>query len=273
MMTWRYYNYAMMPSTAPHKSADIEPVNNGTIWRMGEGKALLARWTSDFDCGYETEWWYVIKDMPFDISSLKSKRRYEINKGKKNFEVKRIVAAEYPEELFEVQVAAFSGWPEKYRPTVNKENFCMGLRTWDKYIVYGGFERETGKLVAYAQLSEHAEYLDFSVLRANPNYERNGINAAMVAAIVENYNGRLSDGFYICDGERSIRHETAFQDYLEKYFGFRKAYCRLNIKYRCPFGLVVKVMYPMRHRIKSDSRIGSMSCAILRMEEIRRSYI
>lgn len=46
----------------------------------------------------------------------------------------------------------------------------------------------------------------------------------MVARILEDNNDRLNKGFYINDGARSIRHETAFQDYLEKYFGFRKAY-------------------------------------------------
>lgn len=46
-----------------------------------DGKPYLARWTSSFDCGHETNWWYVIKDTPFDINELKKKRRYEIRKG------------------------------------------------------------------------------------------------------------------------------------------------------------------------------------------------
>lgn len=50
-----------------------------------DGNPYFARWTDNFDCGYETEWWYCIKDEPFDISKINSKKRYEINKGKKNF--------------------------------------------------------------------------------------------------------------------------------------------------------------------------------------------
>ena len=53
-------------------------------------KALFARWTSEFDCGYETNWWYVIKDKEFDLSALKSNYRYKINKGNKNFDVRVI---------------------------------------------------------------------------------------------------------------------------------------------------------------------------------------
>jgi hypothetical protein len=65
---WKYYNHAMIPTTAPHEIPDLTPIKSGSIWnRLREGMPLLARWTSDFDCGYETEWWYCIKDSPFDI--------------------------------------------------------------------------------------------------------------------------------------------------------------------------------------------------------------
>ncbi len=72
----------------------------------------------------------------------------------------------------------------------------------------------------------------------------------MVARILEDNNDSLNKGFYINDGARSIRHETAFQDYLEKYFGFRKAYCKLHIAYRFPVNIAVKLLYPFRKKIK-----------------------
>ena len=53
--------------------------------------------------------------------------------------------------------------------------------------------------------------------------------------IKEEFSQKIGKNFYICDGERNILHETSFQNYLEKYFGFRKAYCKLNLKYRCFF--------------------------------------
>ena len=72
--------------------------------KIGGGIPLLARWTSDWDCGYETEWWYCIKDTPFDISTLKSKRRYEINKGNKNFEVREINQDQNGDNNFNIEV-------------------------------------------------------------------------------------------------------------------------------------------------------------------------
>lgn len=77
---------------------------------MDGGQPLLARWTEDYDCQQKTEWWYVIKDTMFDINELKAKRRYEINKGKKNFEVRRIDHSIYVDDLFKVQIAAYQSW-------------------------------------------------------------------------------------------------------------------------------------------------------------------
>lgn len=71
---WQYYNHAAVPTTAPHEIPDVSSITDGNIWKMGGGTPLLARWTTDFDCGYETNWWYVIKDIPFNISELKAKK-------------------------------------------------------------------------------------------------------------------------------------------------------------------------------------------------------
>ena len=75
---WIYYNRAALPTVSPKDEPDTAPVRSGEIWKT-DGHPLLARWTTEFDCGCETEWWYVVKDTPFDIGSLKAKRRYEIN--------------------------------------------------------------------------------------------------------------------------------------------------------------------------------------------------
>lgn len=266
---WKYYNHAVISVTSPNETVQV-PKFDRSFWRNWGKYPLFARWTSDFDCGYETSWWYVIKDTSFDISKLNSKRRYEINKGKKNFEVRRINALDYSDELLSVHISALSEWPEKYRPIVNKKAFKENLKGWYNAIIYGGFDREDGRLCAYSYLTEYIEYVEFSVLRARPESEKKGINAAMVVAIVEDYNDKLGSKFYINDGARAIRHETAFQDYLEKYFGFRKAYCKLNIKYRPAFALLINALYPFRNHITDKSSIGSKMSAVLRMEELRR---
>lgn len=280
-MDWKYYNYAMIPNVPPHVDIDTTVIENGNIWEYQGGeercKPLLARWTSDFDCCYETNWWYCIKDTPFNIAALSSKKRYEINKGKKNFRVMVIDASAYVEEIIEIQKNAWKNYPEAYRPAFNAADIRKKVPEWNKYITFGAFDIETGKLYAYARLEEHHDWVDFSVLKADPSREKLSINAALVAGICEYYNPRLSEKFYICDGERNVVHQTAFQDYLIKYFDFRRAYCRLNVVYKPPLNIVVRLLYPFRKALKSLSKHNNKLIdkinAILLMEEIYRTGI
>lgn len=203
---------------------------------------------------------------------MKAKRRYEINKGKKNFEVRIINPSEYSKELYEVQVAAFSAYPQSYRPVVNYDSFVQSVNDWYKqYETYAAFYRETGKMCGYALTKELNGYVSLPVLKTIPQYEKYAVNAALINEILYGLNDRLGKDFYICDGARSVFHETAFQDYLEKYFGFRKAYCNLHIKYRFPVGLIVGILYPFRSRIsKLDSSIAKKISSVLKMEELAR---
>lgn len=276
VITWKYYNHAVIPKTAPHEEPDTTPVLDGSVWKTVEGKAFLARWVTDFDCGYETQWWYCIKDTPYDPMTLNSKKRYNITKGKKYFDVRVIDPMEYREELYEIAIDAYSGWPKEYRPSINKEGFLESVERWKApEVVLGAFSKELGVLCGFVLLTEYATYVSYNATWTKPSYEKLRINAALVAGICEYYNKRLSsgDGFYISDGARNILHKTAFQDYLEENFGFRKAYCRLHIFYRKPFGMLVGVLMPVRKILYKLDRVGFISKinGILRMEEICRS--
>lgn len=265
---WKYYNHAAIPTDPPHKAVDVTPVENGEIWKM-KGNPLLARWTDSFDCGEQTQWWYVIKDTPFDISQLKAKRRYEINKGIRNFEVRQIDSLAHGEAIFTVTREAYQQYPAHYRPNLEKERFLHNLPKWRQLRCYGAFDRETGALCGYALLREEDGYVDFSVLKALPESERKGINAALVNEILLDHAAFLEKGGYLCDGSRSVLHETAFQDYLEKYFLFRKAYCKLHIRYKKGVGLLVDLLYPFRkllEKFRGNKKISAL-CSVLRMEQ------
>ena len=274
MSDWKYYNHAMIPIYAPHEEHDFGKTDFRKLWKENK-KALLARWTTDFDCGYETNWWYVIKDEPFDLTNLKAKRRYEVNMGLKNFDVRPIDPTQYREELYEVQVAAFSAYPQKYRPTIDRTAFIKGVDGWSKCHLFGAFFKESGELVGYALLQEKDEsFVNFSVQKTIPRFEKFAINAALVEGILNYYTDFLSGGGIICDGARSVNHETAFQDYLEKYFEFRKAYCRLHIEYRPKIRWIVKCLFPFRNLLKKYDGIGAVHKinGILKMEEILRQH-
>lgn len=105
--------------------------------------------------------------------------------------------------------------------------------------------------------------------------EKLQVNAALVYAVVMHYNERLSQDFYIVDGERNIKHETNFFQYLIKYFEFRLAYCRLNIEYNKRMRLIINMLYPFRGVVKLLRKlhplINNVYC-VLYQEQIRRSF-
>lgn len=271
--SWQYYNHAVIPTTAPHETADTAEIDDGSIWKRFP-KALLARWTTDWDCGHETNWWYVIKDTPFDVNDLKAKRRYEITKGKRYFEVYRMAdPVSYAESIYEIETDAYLDYPAAFRPKIDKDSFIESASAWQDLEMYGAFSVSDGRLVGFAVLYPFEKYSDFAMMKVIRSYEKLGVNAALVCGILDDYRDRLVNGFYICDGSRSISHETAFQDYLEKYFAFRKAYGRLNIAYAPKCKWIVKCLFPFRNGLKKLDRIAFIHNinSILKMEEIARN--
>lgn len=268
---WKYYNHAAVPTVAPHEKPDLTPLNNGTIWRIGKRITLLARWTDNFDCGFETSWWYVIKDTPFDIAALKSKRRYEIRKGRKNFEVEKINPKDVVDDIYRCACKAFQEYPKKYRPTVTLDKVAKDIDDGGEGWVFFGARNRYGELSGYAYLIEHCRYAEFVALKTDPDEEKNGINAALVDAIMTYYNEKLSadNSFYICDGMRSTRHETHFQDYLEKYFDFRKAFCNFHIRLRFFVKVTLYILRPFKRIMnKSENRIVYNMVSLMNMVDI-----
>lgn len=272
---WTYYNNAAIPNVPVNFEPDITPIKNGDIWQL-DGSPLLARWTTDFDCKEETNWWYVIKDTPLDMSQVKSNYRYKINKGIKNFDCKRINPAEYIEQLHNVFVAAYSSWPEKYRPDVSLEGtkkFIDKIVADNSVICYGAFFRETGELCGFMRVPTYDTHVELQVQRVNPAFEKYQLNAALVHCLVNDFSSQLEvGGKFILDGARSISHETAFQEYLEKYFGFRKAYCKLHIAYNPKIKWIIPTLYMFRKIFAKFDEIGIIHKinAVLKMEEFAR---
>jgi len=272
---WRYYNHSLLPTCAPHETPNTSLLSNRDFWTAGwPSKPLFARWTSDFDCNQHTEWWYCVKDTPYEIDSLSSKKRYVITKARKFFNVKIINPVDYAEELASVQIAAFSAYPESYRPNVNYENLVSYFSQETNSIYFGAFFVDTNELCGYSVLTEHKNYVSFSVQKTKPNFEKYEVNAALVDCICLHYSPFLSKEFYIYDGERSIFHETSFQSYLEKYFGFRKVYCKLHLRYRPVVAAIIHVIYPFRKLFSnSNNSLLKKVNAVLKMETIRKSFL
>ncbi len=267
---WHLYNHGWLPQCAPHETPDLSSFKASELFRRG---GVLVRYTTDFDHCETQDWWYVVKDDAYDISKLKAKHRWVVKQGEKNFEVKRIDPISYREDIFLVAIAAFSAYPAKYRPDLQKEQFFREIDTWKDSTVYGAFYRETGKLAGYSVTKDMGSYIAFPIQKTDPEYEKYQVNAALVYCILSELGPALTQGKYICDGERNILHETGFPDYLIKYFGFRKAYCKLHLIIAPKIRWIVCVAYPFRkvlYKLDGVKKLHQLN-GILRMREILRA--
>lgn len=275
---WRLYNHALILNTPPHVSSevDIRDVKNS----LREKKAYFARWTSGYDKYPKSEWWYCIKDSPIILSELTSKQRYRINKGLKNIlvsQIKKDNVKDYLGEISEIAEKCFANYPSQYRPNmydVMSEYKRMLLDEGANGALWGCKDRETGKFCGFSICIENDNWINLAVVKVLSEYQKKEINAALVYSICEHYL-KQSDILYISDGERNIRHQTAYQDYLVRVLGFKYVYCKLNVVYNTWIVPFIKILYPFRSIIKhlshGSSYLYNLYC-VLKQEEIVRSF-
>ena len=275
---WEYYNHALVPTLPPHIDPDISWMKDSDRWKeyAGGKMPLFARWVSDFDCSGETEWWCIIKDTPFDIMSLKSNRRSLITRGLKRVDVSVIIPADYAEQMSNILVKEWKYYDDSYEEGNDRQKLTddfkkLTMKNLGNAEYLGAFLKDTDTMIGYAIYNLFDDWIEYSVVKTDPEYLNTQVNAALAYFGVERY---MRPGIkYIHGGWRTMIHESNYQEYLMKNFGFRKAYCKLHIEYRPLMQIAVNVLYPLRGMIKKvkNKWIYTVWCA-LQQEEIRRTF-
>lgn len=269
---WVSYKHALLPTTPPHEMPDLEILKNRNLWKNHN---IMIRYTTDFDCGHETQWWYVIKDDEIEIDKLKSNKKYKIRYGLKNFNVVKISPTDHSKELYKVYCESFEKYKLADKPLA-EEGFLEQCRahSLNKAIeYYAAFEKDTNVLAAYSFNTVFDDFVNLTTLKFSPQHLSKHVAAALIYQMIFDYLN-VQKKQYVNNGERSIRHITNFNQYLIDYFGFRKAYCTLHITYRPISKLILNILYPFRKVIKKmDSNVLIHNiCSMLDMESIRRSF-
>ena len=236
----------------------------------GGGIPLLARWTTDWDCGHETNWWYCIKDTPVVLEDLDKQSRKNIRKGLKNCDVRMVESTRYAEQLYECYKQAWLHYKNVGEPTL-KEVFIRNCDS-DTLTYWAAFEKECGKLIGYITVSEHETYAEIHTAKFYPEYQHLQVSAAMYYTVL-NYYLEKENIQFVSSGSRNINHTTQTQDYKERTFGYRKAYCKLHIEYNPQIKWIINLAYPFRNLLKYFDGIRSAHLlnSVLKMEEIVRS--
>lgn len=264
---WAYYNNAAMSTQCPHEEPDTTPITDGRIWSIGGMKPLFARWTSDFNCAEETNWWYIVKFAPYNVEELSAKSRKHIRQAQKKNTVKLIDPIEYGKELRELTSKTINSYEVYTGDKVTEKWFSSSSKTDDFWIA---INNETEKIIGYMQCRRHPSGC---VETVSAKYDPEYLNLRASDAIhneILNYYLNENGYRYVNSGSRSIEHDTGSQEYKITNFGFRKAYCKLHIEYRKPIGMAVKLLYPFRKLIGCFKSVGIARkiTAVLKMEEI-----
>ena len=268
---WKYYNHAAIPTTAPHEPVNIKPINNGSIWQMGGGTPLLARWTTDWDCGFETNWWYCIRDGKFSLEELSPSSRKHIRQALKH---NSVIRAKIEDSLYDDLYRVYSEATSHYELADNiqeKESFVSGLITREKYVdLFLAYNLEN-ELLAYMTVRPEDGWVEIETAKFGDKALKAQSSNALYYTLLDYYLNEKKVQ-YVSSGSRSINHQTGTQEYKERVFGYRKAYCHLHIKYRPSVALLVKLVYPFRHVLQkhdSNTRIHQLN-SVLKMEEMVR---
>lgn len=257
-MKFVYYNHSYVsetPEIPVLEKLSFSQIKNA-INMTGGGRAFLASYITEFDVNEQTEWYFTIKDSEYDLSILPSKKRYEITKARKFCESRKINPEIFLDELFSVYENSFLGYAEVERPKdinfEDFENYIEDLINQKNHNFYGCFFKETGKLIGFLITENRENVIGLKQQKTMPEYEKYNSNASLLDTFLLDVNEKLKNKeIIISNGSRSIRHQTNFNSYLEKYFGFRKAYAKLRIVYKFPIGIFVKLLRPFKVFLKN----------------------
>jgi len=239
MKDWRKYNGALIPSLPPHLEVDTTDLNK----KIRDGNVFFARWTTNFDCKKETEFWYVICDEKLEISDYSKNTRNQIRRGLRNCEVKIIDKKIVLEEGFKSYTAAFLKY-NTHLEAKSEDEFHQEIESLGNEWEFWGIYNE-GKMIGYCQNKVVNFCCDYSIIKFHPDYLKLYPSYALFYTMNKYYLNEKNFK-YVNDGARSISHETNIQSFLIQKFKFRKAYCKLNIIYSPKIKFIVSIIYPIR---------------------------
>lgn len=288
MEQFRKYLGTLISTSLPHEECAL--TRDEILVLVKSQKALLARYTSDSQIFSEqkdrptTGWWHCVRTEPIDIATLTAKQRYRVRRGLERNDIFR-ADAEYimsnADALYHSYGKSIEDYPEVYRHNPQpKEQFIQSLIQFiepgrsDLWICR---DKESGNIAGYGHTPYIGKVVFLSMVKLDPAYFKNEVNAALIYEVCRYYLNELSFD-YICDGERNIRHQTSYQDFLVTVLGFRKAPCRLNIVYHPLFKIVVKTLYPFRRMLKpfcSNKLIYNAYCLLFQEQcarECKNNY-
>lgn len=258
------YRHAWRYNLAPDAEPELSDAECRELLNKG---GWMVRNTYDYDCQEKTDFWYVVKDSFGGMEEHSSNERKKLRHAFRSFDYRLIDQETVRRKAYPIVKATF----EDYHVTDRE----MNERVFNEYLehcgrndydYWGAFDQATGGLVGFCAVRVWDNSCEYGIIGFLPRYKHNATYPYYGFFYRMNEYYLAEKGFkYVLDGARSITEHSNIQPFLEQNFKFRKAYCKLKMRYQWWFGVVVRVLYPFRGVIPSRS-----VRAVLRMHSYQK---
>ena len=229
------------------------------------------RWETDIDESLTSNWWRVLKHDKYDFGTLKYNVRRSIRIGLENFYCKIISKEFITYQGYDIYVAAFKSY-STYEKKYTKKEFSNAIQNLSiNSEFFGIFNKKTNLLVGFSENFVDNDICFFNSIWIEPSTLKSYAGYILFHSMHIHYLNERSFSF-VSNGMRSIGHKTNIHDFLISKFSYKKKYYKLNIVYRYPFFIILKILLPFMpvfSRLKFQ--IFSKITVILKQERIRMS--
>ena len=269
MQNWKKYNGALIPDYPPH--IEIEVDSDFIKQKIKDEGAFFARWISEFDRKKKSDFWYLINDKYLDLEEYSVNTRSKIRRGFKELEVRKISKKEILESGYSVYSSAFKRYYTINKP-MNCKDFLNDIQNLDGlWEFWGVFNKQDNLLIAYSQNKVIDNQCYYSTIKFHVDYLKK-YSSYVLYYTMNSYYLKERNLSYVNEGTRSILHATNVQSFLIEKFKFRKAYCKLHIKYHPFVSIIIFILFSFRFLIvKSGNRLLHKIGVVLKQEEYHRS--
>lgn len=198
----------------------------------------------DFDCKEKTSFWFIINDKSLTILDLSSKMRNQVRRALNTLSMRLVTKEEMLKNGYEVYLSSYKRYKQVLFPP-KEENVWKEMITQSDAEYWGAFEKESGKLIAYAEVLIQDSMAKYTALKGIPDFLNKYYPFYGLIFVMNEYYIDHKHLLYVTDGARSITAHSNIQSFLDK-FHFRKAYCKLNIQYIWWLKILVSICYPIR---------------------------
>lgn len=264
MAGYKYYQHGLIYSGAPHNERKLSKSKCEDLLKKNPN-AWFVRNVYDFDCYEQTSFWFVVQDKPLLMESLHSKCRNQVRRALKTLDLQLIERHEFLKGGYRCYIESFKRYRIRSSVPLSEEQFAEHiLKMQSGAELWAAIERESGQMVAYAEVLCQNGCAKYTALKGIPEYLNKYYPFYGLLFEMNRYYIEEKGFLYVTDGARSITEHSNIQSFLEK-FNFRRAYCHFKVTYVWWLGLIVKMLYPLRSVIKNQK-----ITFLLRQEAINR---